>query len=669
MIQADEYPLWYFSHRPVPLRKAVALTLGPESYGNSPPFNKSYLLAKKDDQVALYRSLDGTKYTITADFPLPTHAIRNAYQGRFALALTPTHAIIAVQTGVLGPRGEPATIKVYAGTSEVYTVKGYDPQLVYSALLLDESLNAPECAVKLGAIILFYISPEGNKLVAEYLRPPYNVPSFRTEFSLSQPLQLISAIPTKGVVQLWFVNAKGEWIPAQFSAEVLQPRLSGEVAGPEVWGNPQSGEYAKLFSSTWSWRVDKQNSRFVFQKKDADLEYYIPTNHSLQEVCFAAVAFDGTGRPAIAYQIDSSTYVKYWNAAYSRYDTTPELPLLYPLMLQEATILSVKYPQATNVLLLGQNLSWAIVARSQNDGFTTERNLSADRSAFWDGVDLIWQGSETLYAFEKYLIIKDIELSSPLRYWIRDPSNTKVYQSDLYPYYDYTYRKANLPVPEYPPEHNFLVSLLSGNVNTRTTIHGYSSDSVIFANLNAASLNVKTLFTRSDFWDGTDVIWDGSNVLQAALASIPEYSSNASVNASLNQTSINLKTIYSESELWDGTDRLWDGTNTLNSRFNLIPEYANSSVVSTKLEVASVNVATVYSIDDLWDGADLLWDGANTLQAKMGNIPEYTNAIEIFARLDFTSISVRTVYALTDLWDGVNTLWDGVDALQAKEVI
>ncbi len=212
MIQADEYPLWYFSYRPVPLRKAIALTLGPESYGEDPPFTRTYLLAKKDAQIKLYKNLEGEEVEVT-DYVLPTDAFNSAYQGRFALALTPTEAVVAVQTGEAGGiRDEPSTIEVYVDDSKVYTTSGYDPQVIYSVLPFSGSLEG---------VILFHILPSGLKLVTEHLRPPYNAPSFHSELYLDQPLQLISAIPAKSLIQLWFVNEGGEWVSAQFSASIV----------------------------------------------------------------------------------------------------------------------------------------------------------------------------------------------------------------------------------------------------------------------------------------------------------------------------------------------------------------------------------------------------------------------------------------------------------------
>jgi Trp operon repressor len=473
MIQADEYPLWYFSYRPVPLRKAVALTLGPESYGANPPFTRTYLLAKKDAQVALYKSLEGEEVEVT-DYTLPTSAVSSAYQGRFALALTPTQAVVAVQTGAAGGiRGEPATIEVYVGNSKVYTTSGYDPQLVYSAIMLDDLVSSsPECAVKLGAVILFYISTNGDKLVAEYLRPPYDAPSLRTEFPLDQALQLIAAIPAKGLAQLWFVNAQGEWVAAQFSARVLQPRLSGEVPGPEIWNNPQSGEYQVVFGHTWTWRVDKQNNRFVLRKKAGGPEYYVPADHSLQDVCFADVAFDHAGYPAVAYQIGASTYVKYWDILRRAYVTTEALPLSFPLMLQEATILAWRNPPQADVMVFGQNRSGSLVARRQKDNY----------------------GIEYVLLSNLQFIPTAIDLSKGLRYDVTGFETSTRYRSPLYPYDTYSYRRANLPTPEYPIDHNFFVKLVNASITTRELVHQYiPSNIVISTQLLAGNVSTREL--------------------------------------------------------------------------------------------------------------------------------------------------------------------------------
>jgi hypothetical protein len=492
MIQADEYPLWYFSYRPVPLRKAIALTLGPESYGENPPFTRTYLLAKKGAQVTLYKSLEGEDVEVT-DYTLPTSAISNAYKGRFALALTPTQAIVAVQTGAAGGiRGEPATIEVYVGNSKVYATNGYDPQLAYSAIMLDDLVtSSPECAVKLGAAILFYISTDGNKLVAEYLRPPYDAPSLRTEFPLDQALQLIAAVPAKGLAQLWFVNAQGEWVAAQFSAGVLQPRLSGEVPGPEIWNNPQSGEYGVVFGHTWTWRVDKQNSRFVLRKKAGGPEYYVPTDHSLEDVCFADAAFDHAGYPAVTYQIGASTYVKYWDILRRTYVTTEALPLSFPLMLQEATILAWSNPPEADVMLFGQNRSGSLVARRQKDNYGIEYVLLSDLQ----------------------FIPTAIDISKGLRYEVAGFETSSRYRSPLYPYDTYAYRRANLPTPEYPLEHNFFTKLVSAGISTREVVQQYIPSSInISTQLLAGNISTRDVVRQYVIEPAMTVSFQASNV-------------------------------------------------------------------------------------------------------------------------------------------------------------
>ncbi|ABU97052.1 WD40-like beta-propeller protein [Thermus phage P74-26] len=477
MLNADEYPLWHFVRKPVPQRQALAISLGPEEYGQNPPFTKTYVLVKSGNRVELYRSTGSLDESQVSDYPIPTNAVRNSYQGRFALAITPTQALVAVQTGNPGgARGEPSTIEVYAGSVQVYATQGYDPQLVYSALLVPPSLlnTYPECVVKLGAVILFYMHPQESKLIAEYLSPPYTAASSRVEFPLSEPLQLVAAVPVEGKAQLWFVNGKGEWVAAQFSAGMLLPRLSGEVPGPEVWNDPQDGSYAKVFGQTWTWRVDKANNRFVFTKSGSQTAYFVPADHSLQDVCFAAAAFDQAGYPAVAYQIGDQTYVKYWNILERRYVNTGPLPLRFPLMLQEATVLGWRFVPEADVVLLGQGSSGNLVSRRQKDAY----------------------GVEYVLATESGLIPESVDLSQALRYSVQAVDRGTVYRTSLFPYDSYAYRKFKQATPEYPIEHNLFAWLTKAGISTRELTTQYNPPRIeIVAQLNGSGLSVRDLVT------------------------------------------------------------------------------------------------------------------------------------------------------------------------------
>ncbi|QAY18181.1 WD40-like beta-propeller protein [Thermus phage TSP4] len=505
MIRPLEFALWPFTKVPKPNIPALALTLGPDAVGGGLPFTKVYALARESDGVYLYKDEERTH-----GWTLPSN-LNTAYNDRLTLAFDKDGLWVAIQNGsVGGSREEPQGISVFKNGELIYSLQGYDPQLVYTALAFQEEEGISlECLASLSSVLLFYMDLDSKTLKVR------NGNSDTVLKVFDYPHRLVKAVPVRYGIQLWLVDEAGEWVGALADLTIIQPRLKGEVDGPEVWNNPQDGSWVKVFGRKWLWRVDKNANAFVFTSGNESYSVSVP--HSLAEVCFASAAFDHVGYPTVAYQLSSGTYVTYWDILSRQYVTTPWIPVRFPLLFQQAVIPAYRYTPGADIFLLGVN-----------GGVLEVRNQAGNYASVVFSVD-VGNG----------VVPTEIKLR-PLKYQVETNRGIK-YTSGLYPYFTIGYLAANEASFRIVPDQFFKVEITDADISFYDIVKPYSASVSISAGLNDAFIAIYDIVKAYQAYPS---ILAQLNDAEVSLRTVTQlYNASASLSINLVDASTELKQV------------------------------------------------------------------------------------------------------------------------------